>query len=255
MRMRPLVRTTLQEMIHDKIFVVVLVLSALIIALSFALGALSFSEQKKILADFGFLAIEVACLVMAAFSGSYMIAREVEKQTCLLILSRPVSRFEFIIAKYLGVLSLNALITVVLALLMSVLLGSWDDSQQLLNLFVIALSIFLKSAVVAAVAFVFSLLVRPVIALMFSVVVYLLGHWIEDLKFFAAKFKDENFKILANFFDWVCPRFYRMNWKSWYFLEKGIGTTETIWMIVHCIGWIFILTFFMQILFRRKDIV
>jgi ABC-type transport system involved in multi-copper enzyme maturation permease subunit len=255
MRVLTLSRLTLQEMIYDKIFIVVLVLAGLVIALSFALGALSFSEQQKIVADFGFLAVELACCLIASFGGSYMISREIEKQTCLLILSRPVSRGEFIVAKYLGVLILNLIVAFSLGLLLGALLQLWNQPNQIGHLAIIILSLWLKAAILGGIAFVFSLLVRPMISLMFTLVVYLLGHWLEDMKFFAEKFHDDGIKTLVNIFDWICPNFYRMNWKSWFFLEKGPGSLEVGWMIVHSLGWILIMLFLMQVLFRRKDIV
>lgn len=255
MRIWVLARITLQEMIHDKIFAVVLVLAALVMGLSLALGALSLAEQQKILADFGLLAIELALVVISVFSGAYMIAREVEKQTCLLILSRPVSRGQFIVAKYLGLLVLNLLVVIALSLLLALLLQLWEQPARILNLLVIDLSLWLQAAILGGVAFAFSLMVRPIIALMFSLVVYLLGHWLGDLHFIAGKFQDRTVEGLADFFDWICPNFYKMNWKSWFFLEKGPASLDVWWMILHSLGWILILIVLMQILFRRKDIV
>ncbi len=255
MRVKTLAQTTFREMMHEKVFVMVLVLAALVLTLSFALGALSFSEQQKILADFGFLAIELSCLIISAFFGSYMMAREIEKQTCLLILSRPISRGQFIFAKFLGVMVLNFLIVVSLSALLAMLLQVNEYNGHLLNISIIALSIFMKSAIITALAFSFSQIVRPVIALMFTIVVYLLGHWIEDLRFFAIKFKDSGLKLLVDIFDWICPNFYKMNWKSWFFLENTPASLEVSWAIVHSLGWILILVVWMQVLFRRKDIV
>lgn len=255
MRIKTLAQTTFREMMHEKIFAMVLVLAALVLALSFALGALSFSEQQKILADFGFLAIELSCLIISAFFGSYVIAREIEKQTCLLILSRPVSRGEFIFAKFLGVMILNFLIVLSLTVLLALLLEVWEKPGQIYNIALIALSIFLKSAIVTALAFALSQVVRPVIALMFTVVIYLLGHWLEDLRFFALKSKEGGLRLLVDILDWICPNFYKMNWKSWYFLENTPTNLEVSWAIVHSFGWILILVVWMQILFRRKDIV
>lgn len=255
MRVKTLAQTTFREMMHEKIFVMVLVLAVLILGLSFMLGALSFAEQQKILADFGFLAIELSCLVISAFFGSYIVAREIEKQTCLLVLSRPVSRGQFIFAKYIGVMTLNLLIVSSLALLLSVLLQSWQYPGQFVNLFWIAFSIFLKSAILTALAFAFAQLVRPAISLISTLVVYLLGHWLEDLRFFATKAKDPGLTLLTDVLDWLCPNFYKMNWKSWYYLENAPSSLEISWVIVHSLGWILVLVVWMQVLFRRKDIV
>ena len=85
-----LARTTLREMLRERVFMVAVLVAIALLGLSFLLGALSFAEQRKILTDFGFLAIQISGLGISLFSGAYLLAKEIEKQTCLLILSRPL---------------------------------------------------------------------------------------------------------------------------------------------------------------------
>lgn len=250
-----LAKTTLQEMLREKIFFVVVFVAVGLLALSFLLGALSFAEQKKILTDFGFLAIQVALLGVSLFAGSYLIAKEVEKQTCLLILSRPVSRGQFIMGKVLGVLALNTLLILALAIVLWVLLGLWSEPRVWLSYVEICLSLWFESAVILCLVICFSLIVRPVLALGFGIMVFLLGHWLEDLSFFAQKSKEEAFIVLVKICHWITPNLYKMNWKSYYFLEKGIPVANVLWMCVHMFGWALLLTLLTNFFFRRKDIV
>ena len=53
-------KTTLQEMIRERLFIVVIFMAAVLFGVSLLLGALSFREQQRILANLGFTAIEVA---------------------------------------------------------------------------------------------------------------------------------------------------------------------------------------------------
>ncbi|MBV2167468.1 MAG: ABC transporter permease [Bdellovibrio sp.] len=250
-----LARTTLREMLREKVFFVVILIAVALLGLSFLLGALSLAEQKKILADFGFLAIQVATLGVSLFSGSYLLAKEIEKQTCLLILSRPVSREQFILGKLLGVVILNTLLLGALAILLSVLLGVWQESQLWLSFFEICLSLWFESVVILCLVICFSLIVRPVLALGAGVMVFLLGHWLGDLAFFAEKSKEVFFIQAVRFFHWITPQLYRINWKSAYFLEKGIPLAEVLWMIAHMTGWVLLLILLTNFFFRRKDIV
>ncbi|WP_413558406.1 ABC transporter permease [Bdellovibrio sp. HCB209] len=247
--------TTLREMLREKIFFVVIVIAVLMIALSFLLGALSFAEQRKILADFGFLAVQIALLGISLFSGSYIIAKEVEKQTCLLILSRPVSRNQFILGKVFGVMALNTLLVSLLAVVLSFLLGVWGDSKQWLSFFEICLSLWAEAAVILVFAMWFSLLVRPVLALSAGIVYFLLAHWLGDLAFFASKSKEDLFIKIVEGLHWIVPNFYRMNWKSAYFLQEGLPLKDVTWMIAHTTGWFILLVLLTNFAFRRKDIV
>ncbi|XGC81560.1 ABC transporter permease subunit [Bdellovibrio bacteriovorus] len=248
-------RTTLQEMLREKFFLVVLFIAALMLGLSFLLGALSFAEQRKILTDFGFLSIQVALQGVSIFAGAFLIAKEVEKQTCLLILSRPVSRPQFLLGKILGVLGLNTLLLLFLSVLLFFLLGLAKTPGLLISFVQICLSLWLESAIILGCVIAFSLLVRPVLALASGVMVLLLGHWLNDLSFFAEKSKEALFIQTVKVLHWITPNFFKMNWKSAYFLENGIPNQNVLWMLAHSFGWLVLLILISNALFRRKDIV
>jgi ABC-type transport system involved in multi-copper enzyme maturation, permease component len=249
-----LARTTLSEMLREKLFLVVILIAALLLGMSVLFGALSFAEQKKILADFGFLAIEISSLAIALFSGSFLISKEIEKQTLLLMLSRPVSRGQFIFGKFAGVLAVNTLLILFLGLVLGFLLKAWEGTQ-LLSFAEICLSLWMQSLLILAMVLMLSLIVRPVLALSLGMVTYLLGQWLGDLEFFAEKSKEIVFIRAVEVLHWITPNFYRMNWKSAYFLENGIPGNQVVWMLVHCLGWFVLLMLVTNFLFRRKDIV
>ena len=247
-------KTTLREMIHERVFLVVVVIAVFLFGLSFLLGALSFDEQKKILTDFGFLGIQIATLGVSLFSGAFLISREIEKQTCLLILSRPVSRDQFMMGKLSGVLALNLMLVVILGGVLAALLGL-SQTLQWISFLEICLSLWIESAVILCLVIGASMVVRPVLALSLGLAVFLLGQWIPDLMFFAERSKEPVFIQSVRVFQWVIPNLYRMNWKSLYFLEKGIPGSDILWMLGHMLGWFIVYTLMTNILFRRKDIV
>lgn len=250
-----LAKTTLREMLRERVFLVVVVIAVILFALSFLLGALSLAEQRKILADFGFLGIQVAVLGVSLFSGAYLLAKEIEKQTCLLILSRPVTRDQFILGKVLGVLALNLILVSSLGILLALLLGLWNEPQRWLSFFEICLSLWMESAVLLCLVIGLSLVVRPVLALSSGFVIFLLGHWLSDLAFFAEKSKEAFFVTVVKALHWLVPNLYRLNWKSDYFLENGIPAQNVLWMLGHMLGWFLIYLVCTNFFFRRKDIV
>ncbi|MFS4459679.1 ABC transporter permease [Bdellovibrio sp. HCB2-146] len=250
-----LAHTTLREMLRERIFWVVVVMAVGLFALSFLMGALSFAEQRKILTDFGFLAIHISALGVSLFSGAYLLAKEIEKQTCLLILSRPISRDQFILGKTFGLIALNTLLMFALGFVLFLLLGLWKDSKLWLSFIEICMSLWLESVVILSLVICFSLIVRPVLSLAAGAVVFLLGHWLGDLAFFAQKSQQESLVQIVEGLHWVTPNLYRMNWKSTYFLEKGIPGGDVLWMLGHTVGWVLLALVVTSFLFRRKDIV
>lgn len=245
-------KTTLQEMIRERLFIVVIFIAAALFGISVLLGALSFSEQQRILANLGFTAIEVASVGIALFAGAFLISKEIEKQTLLLVLARPISRDQFLMGKVTGILALNTLLIFVLGLVLYLLLGA---SPNGLNFFTILSSIWFEALIAMSLVIFFSVVVRPVLALLMSFGILMVGAWIPDLQFFAEKSKDPFFIGAVKVVTWVTPNLFRFNWKSYYFLELGFDGQDVIWMIAHSLGWSLIVFVFACLIFRRKDIV
>jgi ABC-type transport system involved in multi-copper enzyme maturation permease subunit len=244
--------TTLREMIRERLFLVVIFLAAVLFGVSLLLGALSFSEQQRILANLGFTAIEVAAVGISLFAGAFLISKEIEKQTLLLVLARPISRDQFLMGKVSGILVLNTFLILVLGIVLYILLGA---SPNLLNFVTILLSIWFEAAIALSLVIFFSVVVRPILALLMASGIIMLGEWIPDLQFFADKSKDVFFINAVRGLTWVTPNLFRFNWKSYYFLELGLVGQDIVWMIAHSFGWALIVFVFACLIFRRKDIV
>ncbi|MFZ4403701.1 MAG: ABC transporter permease [Pseudobdellovibrionaceae bacterium] len=250
-----LAKTSLQEMLREKLFLIIVFVGLILIGITMILGQLTFAEQSKILADFGFMSIQLSTLAISLFYGSYMMAKEVEKQTCLLMLSRPISRTQFMLGKFFGVMALNTLLIFSLCLLLQFLLGVWSSPQQTLNSFIIVIQLWFESTIILALALAASFVVRPVLALMTALVIFLCGHWLGDLQYFAEKSKDPFYLKVVDIAQWTMPNLNKMNWKSYFFLEKGFTSDQLIWMVAHSLGWILFYILLARFLFRRKDIV
>lgn len=247
-------RITMLEIIHEKIFFVFVFVAALLIALSALLGNLSFDEQRKILADFSYLSIQLAGMGISLFFGAYIISREIEKQTCLLILSRPLSRAQFIFGKFFGLTAINTLLFIVLYCVLGVLL-SLKGYEQWLNHGVIISLLWGEVLLALALAMFFALVVRPLISLLMTFSIFLFGSWIPDLFFFAKESKAENFQDIVHLIDLIMPNFYKFHMHSSYYLEQGIPLEKAGLAHLHVLGWAGLLLVFIGVIFRRKDVI
>lgn len=245
-------KTTLHEMLRERVFLVVVFIAIALFGLSLLLGSLTFGEHQRILANLGFTAIEVASVGIALFSGAFLLAKEIEKQTLLLVLARPISRDQFLIGKVAGITALNTLLVFVLGMLLYILLGA---SPNPLNMAIITGSLWFEAMIALGLVIFFSVIVRPILALLVAFAILMLGAWIPDLQFFAEKSKDAVFIQGVKVLSWVTPNLFRFNWKSYYFLEKGFDGQDVVWMVAHSFGWIFVMLVLACLVFRRKDIV
>jgi ABC-type transport system involved in multi-copper enzyme maturation permease subunit len=243
--------TTVRELVREKFFVVGIVTAGLLVALSYLLGKLSFLEQIRILFNIGTLGIELVLLGIGLFASSSLINREIELRTCQIVLTRPVSRSTFLIGKWLG-LTLFQLLTAVILSFVLFFLSVEDFSSR--SFVFINSQIFLKTIVLMSVSFFMGLSLRPVLASLIGVCVYLLGHAIESIEFLVKNPVTKESPSWFHFFEKIVPRFDHYNWKSFYFLEKGISSESFFMMLIHYSSWISILLILSLLVWRRKDI-
>lgn len=107
-------QTTLQEAIRRRWVISLLAFSTLLLASSSLLVGLQPGEEEKFLRDFGIGFIITMTLLMSIFLGVALVPPEIERRTIFTILSKPVTRNEFIIGKFLGLCATLALFLAVM---------------------------------------------------------------------------------------------------------------------------------------------
>ncbi len=245
-------KTTFRELIRERLFIVIFFLAVGLLSLSVALSNLSIWEFQRILSDLALSSMEIAGLGIALFAGSYMIHKEIEKQTCLLLLSKPISRSEFIIGKFCGLSALIFLTLVTLLVILNLILLNEDF---VVNSLFILLNIYLKILVVLALVFFLSVYIRPVISLLFGLSFYFYGHGIHSVEFLIKKTKDTDLIAIHKVLETVSPQFFRFNWKNYYVLQQGPPTQEFVIMVGYFLIWILMLMGLAVHGFKKRDIV
>ncbi len=112
--------TTFQEAIRKRWVAVLLGFAVVMLGVSTIFTFMSPGEQKKFLLDYGVGFTVILTLIMAIFLGTSLITPEIERRTIFTILSKPVTRLEFLIGKYLGLmitLTFNLLVMAVIFIL------------------------------------------------------------------------------------------------------------------------------------------
>jgi len=95
---------TFREAIRDKVLYGIVFFAILIILFSLVLGELSLHEEKRITIDLGLSGISLFSVIIAIFLGVTLVKKEVEKRTVFYLLTKPITRPQFIIGKFLGML-------------------------------------------------------------------------------------------------------------------------------------------------------
>ncbi len=108
---------TSKEAVAQPIYLLSLVIGVCLLALYIIIPYNTFGEDVKMYKDSGLMTIMVLAFLVAIWTASVSVADEIEGRTALTLLSKPISRREFVLGKFLGIVWAN--------LLMFIVLGAW----------------------------------------------------------------------------------------------------------------------------------
>lgn len=190
---------TFREAIRNRILYLLLVFAVGMISFAQILSLLTVGSEDKIIKDFGLASIDVFGVLTSVFIGIGLVSREIEKRTVCTLLAKPIHRFEFILGKYAGLvltLLVNTAVMTLWFLLILALKGMFDP-----RLLVAVLLLFFQFLLITALAVLFSCLSSPILASVFTLALYVVGHLLWSLDLLEAKIKTAAGR-------WVCEALY-----------------------------------------------
>jgi ABC-type transport system involved in multi-copper enzyme maturation permease subunit len=98
-------RATTKEAIRQPLFPLLMALALLSLVANTFLPFFSFGEDFKMLIDCGLATILICGLLLAIWTSSTSIADEIEGKTAMTLLSKPINRRQFVVGKYVGIMT------------------------------------------------------------------------------------------------------------------------------------------------------
>jgi Cu-processing system permease protein len=185
-----------KETVRDKVLYSLVLFAVVLIGASLVLGQLTAGQEVKIIKDLGLSAISGIGLFIAVFIGIGLVSKEVERRSIYALLTKPITRPQFLLGKFLGlVLTLLVNVTIMTAVLYLVLWAytfnatpelraSWEAPALDAAMITAVFLIFVELAVVTAVALFFSTFSSPLLSAVFTFGLVVVGHFNADLKNF-----------------------------------------------------------------------
>lgn len=246
-------KNTYREIIRDRILYGLLVFAVLLIGLSMALGQLSFAEQTRITINFGFTAIHLSAAILSVFVGSTLVGRELEKKTILTLLARPITRAQFVLGKSVGLFAVICVVVLMLAFVLVLLLTSLDASVN--GVFLVGLyGVLIEAAVLLSLTIFFGSFASPMLAVSFTIGLFLIGHWLDSLKYFAEKSQSHLFKIFSKIIQNILPNLELFNWRSLFIYSDPIPIHEVLYSTGYGFAWCTFLITLSALILQRRDL-
>lgn len=166
----------------------------------------------RVATDFGLGVMSLLMVGLAIFLSSSQLSREIDRRTIFLVLSRPVSRAQFVVGRTVGtVLTLWIMLAAMTALFFAqaVVLHLDITEAQYAAVGGLAIELVFLSAMGAL----FSSVSSPLVSSLSSIGLYLIGHGATDLWEIASRSKSDFIKQAGTAVYWVIPQLDRLDYR------------------------------------------
>src|SRR5687768_11969767 len=121
-----------RESVRDRVPYNLVLFAVLLIGSSYLLAQLTAGQDVKIIKDLALAATSVFGLFIAVFIGIGLVSKEVERRSIYALLAKPISRPQFILGKYAGLVLTLAVNVAVMTAAMYAVLGymTWMESAE-----------------------------------------------------------------------------------------------------------------------------
>ena len=185
-----------KESVRDRVPYAMVVFAVLLIASSYLIGQLTAGQDMKTIKDLGLASLSIFGLFIAVFIGIGLVSKEVEKKSVFAMLSKPISRPQFIVGKYAGLVMTLAVNLGVMTLAYYAMLyymdatatagarAVWPSPAMDPRLLIAIGLIFVELMLVTALALFFSTFSSPLLSFLLTVGLWVAGHFNADLRNF-----------------------------------------------------------------------
>lgn len=203
-----------REVIRDRVLYLVAVYAVLLFAAAALLPDVAAGTQDKITLDLGLAGIHILALIVTVFVGTGLINKEIEKRTVLVLISKPVSRLEFIVGKHLGLSGVLAVLVAILTVIYFVVLLLNQIEFTFVSILLAVVFTFLEMALLTAVALLFGVFTSSLLATLLTIAVYLMGHLSQDIVELGRLSENPGFQRVANSMYLILPDLERLNFRN-----------------------------------------
>lgn len=247
---------TVREAVRDRLLYNLVVFAVLLTAGSLTISQLTLGDQWRIIADIGTASAQVFGTLIAVFLGVGLVARELDRRTSYALLARPLSRAEFVIGKYLGLMATLALNIGVMAVATAAVLAAHrGDLGFLGGAFVAVYALLLvQLAICGAFAVLFASYSTATLATIFTLALTAAGHVFGEVRGFWLAAPEVELKQLVRVLDVVLPNLRLLDIKEVITYGDPVTAASVLWRAAYGVGYAGVVLALAALVFSRKDV-
>ena len=196
MKILAIAMNTFREARRDRAQSVLLLYAMVVLGGAYVLAPLAMGEEYRVTRDLGLAAMSLVGVILIVLVGSGMVQKEIDRRTVLTVLAKPIRRYEFLTGKYLGLMGMVFLVFLGMVALFSTVLLINEGRIEPAVLWAAAFTLG-ELTVMTAVVVAFSSFASPALTGIFTLSVFIMGQFADDLLRFAEKVAGEGSPVLS----------------------------------------------------------
>jgi ABC-type transport system involved in multi-copper enzyme maturation permease subunit len=200
---------TFREAVRDRVLYNLVFFALMMISAAILVGQISIGIEQIVIGSLGLSAISLIGLLIAVFIGVGLVSKEMDKRTLYALLAKPVRRWEFLVGKFAGLVLTLAVNTAAMAVgLFLALLAVKHTLERGDSILLIAVFfIWLKLALVVALALLFSCSTTPLLAILYTAGIYIAGLFVSQMRNLSSGTMGPGLAAIMRWLSYILPNF------------------------------------------------
>ncbi len=260
-------KITFKEGIRERVFLGVLIFSALAFLSSGFIADLSIGNTLKVTQDIGLSGLSLLGLFIAIFLSTNLIAKDLDKKTIYLVVSKPIARWQYIWGKFWGLCILTSFALAIGFIVFLVSLFYFWKTAKLVQIPHIAWDKYLIAFVflnlkmfflIAIAVFFSSFCSSSLIAFFFSFMLYFIGSNLQNVKMILSSKVGEEIspvlKTIFNFAYYFLPNLSILDLKQAAVHNLPLKGITLILTSIYSLSYIGALLFLASFIFSKREL-
>ncbi|MBO3458745.1 ABC transporter permease [Aetokthonos hydrillicola Thurmond2011] len=170
-----------REVMRDRILYIIGFYAFILAAAIRLFPEFAAATEHKMFLDFGLASMSAISLIVAVFVGAGLVNKEIEKRTVLVLIAKPISRGEFIVGKYLGLLTVLAVFIFSMTAIYLGFLQLGKIAYPATSIVIASIFLFLEMSLITSFAITLGVFTSSLLATALTFGIYLMGHITQDI--------------------------------------------------------------------------
>ena len=258
-------KVTYKEGVRNRILLGILLVAVLFSAFNLIFTQMFTFDLSKVSVDLGLSTVSLSGLAVIFFMGINLLARDLEKRTIYMVLSRPIARWQYVSGKFLGlammvgtsILILGAVsaVGVKISMLMA---PSYIPVNYSWKIFFLSICFsYLSLMIITALAQFFTCVTTSsYIALLVTACTYFVGQNVELVRKSLLSTSETSgaYKTLIEAVTWIFPNLQAFDLKSAAGYGLPIDTSALLWIALYGLSYITVILALTIVIFQRREL-